>query len=846
MTVNSKNKTQYEEAVTGKKNDKAFRNKWLVIKLIPILLLFVLIAVLHVKAKGYGEELTNVRTIEYWTHHNVLQFNHIPLKDGEIVQKFISAADQMDQFILEFDDYDPSDTASLIVTLEDSEGNEYYRYECPTYAFGETEPFYLVADVERNIKSNRIYEIHMKLDSGDSDITLRTIPEKETHMSVGELTQNGKRIDGYVTYFFQSYTAENNEASVWTGAVLATLLLMLALMMIPTKWPTRIWDYAGLVCLAFTAFYILQTMDQGRLDTVLQIFIVLNLLLIFAVILVLRGVLGRPGYYVAALLLFLLGVTDYYVQIFKGETFLLTDLNAFGVTMSVIGNYTFYISPMVMTAITVTLCMILIEVEATLRRAELKAGEKPAEENAEKSAKENPEKPKGRKRKIITTAAVRTAMVVAGCIVIMVLYNGKAVSKFSLFNVENSFAQLGYGFSNMCILRLTHIEKPSNYSVQTINRIANSIEEPDLKKGEIQPRNLIVIMNESLSDLRIVNPLETNQEFMPFLLSLDKNTVKGQLYVNTFGGGTSVTEYEFLTGNTVKFFPVGSKPYSNACRDPEEGMVRTLQAQGYYAVAMHPYGPKNWNRDVVYPEMGFNEFLDESSYVGADTIRNYVSDKGDYDFIIDYIENYDREEPLFIFNVTMQNHGGYDVNNGVVEHTITIKNIEEKNLAETYLSLIKESDSAFQYLTDYFSTVEEPTMIVMFGDHQPQLSNEFYDELFGNDTRGAEEGLRMYITPYIIWTNYDSDFEELPYISANYLGSYVMQCAGLELTPYNKFLLQTRKEVPAIGMSGLRMADGSFISYGKLGGEFLEDYKVLQYLRVQDRNESLYDLFRLK
>ena len=234
-------------------------------------------------------------------------------------------------------------------------------------------------------------------------------------------------------------------------------------------------------------------------------------------------------------------------------------------------------------------------------------------------------------------------------------------------------------------------------------------------------------------------------------------------------------------------------------------------------------------------------------YEGAELIRKYVSDKADYDFIIDYINQYDREEPLFIFNVTMQNHGGYDINNGVVEKTIEIQNMEETSLADNYLSLIKESDSAFEYLTSYFSTQEDPTMIVMFGDHQPQLSTEFYEELLelGNNTKTLEDSNNMYITPYIIWTNYDSDFEQMPVISANYLGSYVLQCAGLELTDYNKFLLQQQKTVPAIGMDGVRMADGTFVEYQNLDSNVLMDYRVLQYLRVQSRDEKFYSIFRL-
>ena len=419
--------------------------------------------------------------------------------------------------------------------------------------------------------------------------------------------------------------------------------------------------------------------------------------------------------------------------------------------------------------------------------------------------------------------------------------------KFDFYRLETSIAKDGYGYSNLCILQALNVKKPSSYSDDEIERILSEITEPDLKEGKIRPRNLIVIMNESLSDLRIIGDFQTDKEYLPFINSMEKNTIKGNLYVSTFGGGTCLTEYEFLTGNTKVFFPTGLKPYFHACFEPaEEGITRTLQAQGYHTVAMHPSLSTNWNRNVVYPLMGFEEFHDIEDFDGYDTMRKYISDKGNYDYIIDYVKNYDSEEDLFIFNVTMQNHGGYDITENMPDETVKITNLEgDYPFVENYLELIKQSDSAFEYLISYFSTVEEPTMIVLFGDHLPQLSSEFFDEVYGKMERTAEERNLQDETFYVIWTNYDSDFEEKEEISANYLGSYMLNCAGLEMTDYNRFLLSQMKEVPAVGLQGYRMADGRFIEYGSKEDTELKDYEILQYFRVYDRREKYYDIFRL-
>lgn len=120
--------------------------------------------------------------------------------------------------------------------------------------------------------------------------------------------------------------------------------------------------------------------------------------------------------------------------------------------------------------------------------------------------------------------------------------------------------------------------------------------------------------------------------------------------------------------------------------------------------------------------------------------------------------------------------------------------------ADRYLSLMKKSDEAFAYLLDYFSRVEEPTMIVMFGDHQAAIENGFYEALYGKPLKEltAEEADKQYVTPFIIWTNYELESQEIDKISANYLGAKILETANLELTDYDKLLLKTWDSVPAL------------------------------------------------
>ena len=90
-----------------------------------------------------------------------------------------------------------------------------------------------------------------------------------------------------------------------------------------------------------------------------------------------------------------------------------------------------------------------------------------------------------------------------------------------------------------------------------------------------------------------------------------------------------------------------------------------------------------------------------------------------------------------------------------------------------YLSLVKKSDEAFEWLVNYFSQCDQPTMIVMFGDHQPGIEDEFFDEAMGVESAKApnEQKMCWYETPFVIWTNYDQPAEDMGRLGAIYLSS---------------------------------------------------------------------------
>lgn len=389
----------------------------------------------------------------------------------------------------------------------------------------------------------------------------------------------------------------------------------------------------------------------------------------------------------------------------------------------------------------------------------------------------------------------------------------------------------------------SHVYKPVGYSEHEVQRIkedaVNAYQSHDLKTNVTNP-NIIFVMNESWSDLSVLGDIKLSESYMTTVDSLNDNAVKGNLHVSILGGLTANTEYEALTGNTMAFMPQNSVPYQLNVKQDIYSMARVLKEQGYECVALHPSIKTAWNRDKVYDYMGFDDFVDiykfETDY---DNVRGYISDKCTYDEIIYRYENKDEGTPLFMFGVTIQNHGGYG---GGTSMPVAIESIGGKAQSEcgdiidaqTYVDLMQITDIEFARLIDYFENADEPTIICMFGDHQPSLNENFYNHVFdGEELTLQEQEAKKYVTPYVIWANYDVEFPELGDISANYLGAAVLECAGVDLPPYYKFLMELRKRYPIITRFEINDIKDN---------EMLKEYQILQYNHLRKGDGSVFGI----
>lgn len=444
------------------------------------------------------------------------------------------------------------------------------------------------------------------------------------------------------------------------------------------------------------------------------------------------------------------------------------------------------------------------------------------------------------------------------------------------FNQTRGYEAKGAVAEFLINTKYLHLSKPDAYDPQTLETKAEEntneddptiletalknegyseeeIEEQTSTKSDISDPNIIVIMNESFSDLSVIGDFDTTEEYMPFINSLKdtENCISGYSYVSTIGTGTSNTEYEFLTGNSMAFLPVGSNAYQLYIKNEIPSLVSSLQDQNYSLTAFHPYYKQNWNRENVYEYMGFESYLGQSNFSDLDKIRLFVSDESDFEHVEQLYEERDTSKPFFLFNVTMQNHSSYDQTDENWYQQIKLANMSSTYPeTEQYLSLIKETDDAFSDLISYFNAQEEPTIILMFGDHQPYIEDAFYEEVMGkslNELTDAEQQKR-YITRFVLWANYDIPEGWIEKISVNYLSTLLAQVSNTELTDYQKFLNSLYTKVPVVTMMGCIDWNQKWFSVNDQNpySEILNIYDQLCYNNIIDTTNRCKKLFYLK
>lgn len=402
--------------------------------------------------------------------------------------------------------------------------------------------------------------------------------------------------------------------------------------------------------------------------------------------------------------------------------------------------------------------------------------------------------------------------------------------------------QNGY-FLNFAVgVRDCFVDAPEGYSPETIALLEAEYAGESLEEPEKKP-NIIVIMNESYADFSVLgNDLRTNVPVTPFADRLRENTIRGYALTSIFGGTTANAEFEFLTGFSMSGLPDGSCPYQQYVNAPLFSLVHLLNDYGYETFATHPYFSTGWSRTSAYPHLGFGKMTFLEDYPYQDLIREFISDREMYGYVLDAMKA-KTEKPLFLFGITMQNHGDYIYTGDHYTQTVFLEDYEaEYPMAEQYLTLLNESDKAMEQFFKELESFQEDTVVLFFGDHFPQVEGDFFEEVHGGTFETLSEQMQQYTIPFFLWANFEIPEQTVACTSLNYLGRYLLETAGLELPPYYRFLKEMEENIPAInGFGYYSSSQQEYIPVSQAEGEeaeWLNRYAVLQYNGLFERKEQ--------
>ncbi|SDN38104.1 Phosphoglycerol transferase MdoB [Paenibacillus sp. yr247] len=417
-----------------------------------------------------------------------------------------------------------------------------------------------------------------------------------------------------------------------------------------------------------------------------------------------------------------------------------------------------------------------------------------------------------------------------------------------IWNQRENYSNNGLALAFTLNVKNSIVQKPGTYSDQSIATVAATIQQAELKDTGLNKSavadplkgkkpNVIFIMSEAFWDPTLLTNVKFSEDPVPTIHRLQKESTFGYLLSPQFGGGTSNVEFEVLTGNSMSFLPGGSIPYQQYVTKPVPSLASYFADQGYRSMGIHSYEGWFWNRNTVYKELGFESFKSSEHFVNPETKGYFISDA---EVSRNLIEEVDKTaDPMFIYTVTMQNHGPYDEprygeNQFKAQGNLTP---EAKSILETYAQGAHDADQSLQMLIDHFKESNEPTMIVFYGDHLPMLGLDYqvYKEAGFIQSSNAnewslEEVKKMHSIPLVTWSNFDMPKQDIPLLSDSFLGAHVLDMLHMQKPANFALNAELAAKVPGL-LSNLVVDENQELHavVPESSKKLLDDYRNVQY-----------------
>ena len=399
----------------------------------------------------------------------------------------------------------------------------------------------------------------------------------------------------------------------------------------------------------------------------------------------------------------------------------------------------------------------------------------------------------------------------------------------------------GFILATISNLQAKTQKQPEGYSKEAVQKIVQKYQKiaeennKNRKKLSDEKVNVVYVMSESFIDPKLGKHLYDygNKEPIPYTKKIKNSQSSGWAASSEYGGGTANVEFEALTG--LSNFFLNSIPYTSIVPANKDtpSIVKNFNENGYKTIAMHPYNRNMYRREVVYPNLGFQEYKSADGFKNNSKIDNskYISDESAFNEVLAELKN--SQKPEFIHLVTMQNHMPYE-ENAYSEHNFSVNakngaNPENAKTVQAYLEGISRSDKAMKNFLSEIEKLNEKTIVVFWGDHWPGIYSEMFEkELNKNDIRR---------TPLFVYSNFKKEKQDLGTSSLIYNQILALNAFNSKLSPFQYLLSDLREKYPALTKQFVKTDEKS---------DILKDFEMIEYDILSGNKYSLGDFYKIK
>ncbi len=399
----------------------------------------------------------------------------------------------------------------------------------------------------------------------------------------------------------------------------------------------------------------------------------------------------------------------------------------------------------------------------------------------------------------------------------------------------------GFILATISNLQAKTQKQPEGYSKEAVQKIVQKYKKiaeennKNRKKISDEKVNVVYVMSESFIDPKLGKHLYDyrNKEPIPYTKKIKNSQSSGWAASSEYGGGTANVEFEALTG--LSNFFLNSIPYTSIVPANKDtpSIVKNFNENGYKTIAMHPYNRNMYRREVVYPNLGFQEYKSADGFKNNSKIDNskYISDESAFNEVLAELKN--SQKPEFIHLVTMQNHMPYEENT-YSEHNFSVNakngaNPENAKTIQAYLEGISYSDKAMKNFLSEIEKLNEKTIVVFWGDHWPGIYGEMFEkELNKNDIRR---------TPLFVYSNFKKEKQDLGTSSLIYNQILALNAFNSKLSPFQYLLSDLREKYPALTKQFVKTDEKS---------DILKDFEMIEYDILSGNKYSLGDFYKIK